>query len=253
MSVVYAATWRRIFQEWTPSYPTGGLPGGLPRSPTASLPVRSLLLLIIIRLQTRDQRLLVYLVGPHSTGLHLSRLKWGRYYFINNPRYRISSALQLCQLQLQCNVQYKWRKDILENEWTMALSLRLLSLAGEWCMDVLNRDYRSTFQNVSTCTKDLSTHNFIHAHCINFAFPLTPTQRFTFKKMCMCPVGILYVPRGDFMCPSQDWNFISSKSIQDISTTWTPFSYIFKELSSDTKHMAVWSIWRWPTTNHIWT
>ena len=43
-----------------------------------------------------------------------------------------------------------------------------------------------------------------------------------------------YVPRGDFMCPSQDWNLDNSNCFQDIRTKWTPVPYIFKELSNDT-------------------
>ena len=43
------------------------------------------------------------------------------------------------------------------------------------------------------------------------------------------------------------------KFFQDISTSWTPFTCIFKELSNDTKHMAFRSIQRWLFTgHHVW-
>ena len=71
-------------------------------------------------------------------------------------------------------------------------------------------------------------------------------QRFIFERFLWAWQAHwweFYVPRRDFMC-SSDWNLDNSRSVQDISTMWTPY-YISKELSNDTNHMAVWSIWRW--------
>ncbi len=36
-----------------------------------------------------------------------------------------------------------------------------------------------------------------------------------------------------------DWNLDNLSNIQDISTRWTPFFYILKELSNDTKYVSV--------------
>ena len=42
-----------------------------------------------------------------------------------------------------------------------------------------------------------------------------------------------------------------SKSLQDVSMNWTPFSHIFKELSNDTKHSVVWPSGKWLDCPHL--
>ena len=54
-------------------------------------------------------------------------------------------------------------------------------------------------------------------------------QRFTFEIFLCAQWAhwwVLYVPSGDFMCPSHNWNLDISKRSQDICTTWKPFSLL---------------------------
>ena len=84
--------------------------------------------------------------------------------------------------------------------------------------------------------------------CVCLCVSVWLSQRFTFKKIVCAKRAHrweCYVPSGDFICPSEDLNLDSPKSFQDSNTTWRSFSYIFKELSNDSKYMALWSMWRW--------